>query len=815
MVVIISFCFWDLSINAQINSWAHADLSGNDVEVAVSVFGSLGQKMGKYGLDYGLFKNKTQNAYPVAHPFCATSLWMGGFDSGKNLRLSVGTFYTTTKTRFQAGLLALDGSELPGSIDVFNRVWKVSRIEIENLKKDWTDNQVIESKISNDIKYWPGRGNPFFASDLNFVLPDQELAPFFDRNNDGKYNVYDGDLPEAIQTSQGIVFEELCWSAFHDNPFSSNPIGQAIKAQVYASTFTTLCEDEPYINKTVFQDFTITNRSLKSIDSFYVGMWSNPTMSESSLGLTTHTGTNIDQSSQFTYTNNPFAFGTYAFSEALTILNQKLSSSIISAEFADNNSAWCYYRNLTGTWCDGSTIKPIGNGYSASSTLPSTKYIFYDPPRQAGGFSMLQNNIFLENIGMIGASGNITFKPGDTYNISYAFSFHQDADATAADAHLKHVDKMYDEVPKIRNYYNSNFESCNPPTYCSGAECVWPGDMDKNLQVDYRDLVYLSVGNGSSGAKRNNMTPWNWYPQSADNWSLSSPNSNVNFKNLDANGDGKLAWKDEELVILANKNKTSSGGPLNKPNLSFGQGISLDRKYVGLAKDTILKGGSTALVNINIGSNIDIPDLAGIAFNISYDSWVFNDDYTSYLMFKNFQSDTSALNTYKFTDIYETERRVNFESVWVRNDSQDKDPKGMMSRLLLRLRFEALGNTGVDTTWIEISGIRAVKTNGEIVSIGAKSIPILYKSKFSVSTNEPNISGNILVYPNPLTSDRLNIETTETIEAYRITDMLGREIINKQLAIGSNSIELNIMPGVYGLGLLTQNGWINQMLIKQ
>ena len=821
LIVAFTSCCVTQSIYGQFKPWASTSLSGNDVEVEVSVFGTLGQKFGKDKIEYGLFKNATHNGFPVASPFELTELWMGCFDSKGSIRFALRTDNVNNNEGFKSGLLSVDGSVIQGSSDLFNRVWKVHRIEIDQLKKDWQDNQVIEGNVSDDIKYWPGKGNPFFAADLNFVIPDQLLAPFYDRNNDGKYNVYEGDLPEASQNNPGIVFEELCWSTFYHHFMLSNTLDEPIPTQVCVGTFTTLCSDEAYINKTVFQDVIIKNMSNEAIDSFFVGTWSIPKMDAEGKFYQMYLGTFIDQSSQFIYGTEPKLSNNYAFSEAITLLNQKLTSSIVFFNVIGNNPPAIedptkikeYYNYLTGSWRDGSPIKPVGLGYNPSSSLPATKYIFYDNPRQQGGFSMI--NTGLNDFRPLGASGNITLIPGDSYNVNYAFSFHQDDDATAADAHLKHVDKMYVEVPKIRNYYNSNFESCTTPIYCTGGDCVWPGDMDKNLQVDYRDLVYLSAGKGVTGAKRNYITATNWYPQTADNWSISSPGSNINFKNLDANGDGQLEWKGDELVILANKNKTSTGAPSNKPQLTVGEGISLDRTYISIAKDTILKSGNFAFVYINIGTGLDIPDLSGIAFNISYDSLVFNEKSSDYAMYKDFQTDTAALKIYRFNGIYIAEKRVNFECAWVRNDAQDKDPKGKMARLLVKLRNDALGKGGIDTTWIEISGIRAVKTNGEIVSIGSKSIPILYYSKSPVSTNEPNIGGKIMVFPNPMINNRLNIETQELITAYRITDMLGREVINRQMTIGQNSIEMNLMQGVYGLGLLTPNGWINQLLIKQ
>jgi hypothetical protein len=52
--------------------------------------------------------------------------------------------------------------------------------------------------ISDSVKYWPGKGNPYLAAqgyDVSGVL-----APFYDADGDGVYDPAHGDYPSIMQS---------------------------------------------------------------------------------------------------------------------------------------------------------------------------------------------------------------------------------------------------------------------------------------------------------------------------------------------------------------------------------------------------------------------------------------------------------------------------------------------------------------------------------------------------------------------------------------------------------------------------------------
>ncbi|MEO1436046.1 MAG: hypothetical protein AAFV80_10955, partial [Bacteroidota bacterium] len=149
-------------------------------------------------------------------PVFAGSIWLGGMDPGGNLRMAAQT-YRQTGNDFWPGPLDQNGQTHPDNCTNFDQIWKVDQFEIEAHLADWEDNSLIDGPIADAVLYWPGRNNPYFEIEQGFILPDQDLAPFFDRNNDGLYDPLGGDYPVFEQQNPNAVPRAMAWMVFNDN----------------------------------------------------------------------------------------------------------------------------------------------------------------------------------------------------------------------------------------------------------------------------------------------------------------------------------------------------------------------------------------------------------------------------------------------------------------------------------------------------------------------------------------------------------------------------------------------------------------------
>jgi hypothetical protein len=134
---------------------------------------------------------------------------------------------------------------------------------------------------TNDIKNWPGNGDPT-SNEGTY------LAPYVDVNGDGTYDYTDGDYqgynfsgvypnsPGTVKTvcNDYLFGDQTIWWVFNDvgniHGTGSDPIGLEIRAQAFA--FQT--NDE--INNMTFYKYQIINRSTNTLTQTYFGQWVDP-----------------------------------------------------------------------------------------------------------------------------------------------------------------------------------------------------------------------------------------------------------------------------------------------------------------------------------------------------------------------------------------------------------------------------------------------------------------------------------------------------------------------------------------------------------
>ncbi|MEO6168465.1 MAG: T9SS type A sorting domain-containing protein [Chitinophagales bacterium] len=187
----------------------------------------------------------------------AGAIWIGGVDAQGQLRLAAQT-YRQTGNDFFPGPLDENASVTNQACQDFDRIWKINKSSIDSFIAGQF------SVMPSSIAEWPGKGNP----NLPF-LPDQDLAPFVDVNGNSIYNPADGDYPD-------VPGDQALWFVINDkgnihSETGATPIGIEVQCTIYAFEGTGTC-----LNNTTFYHYKLLNKSSESLDSTFVGLWTDP-----------------------------------------------------------------------------------------------------------------------------------------------------------------------------------------------------------------------------------------------------------------------------------------------------------------------------------------------------------------------------------------------------------------------------------------------------------------------------------------------------------------------------------------------------------
>jgi hypothetical protein len=746
------------------------------------------------------------------HATFAAGTWMGGYDSGGNLLLAAQT-YRSNGNDYWAGPLDPNTGR-PLDCSGFDRIWKVQRWAVEQHIADYNDNGVIDGPTNVSILSWPGRNNPNFAAQMGFPLPlGQDLAPFYDTNNDGVYNPMDGDYPVFEDGNSNAIAEEVLWSVFNDNGnLHTQSNGNAMKIEVQQTAYLFSCSNDPLLNKTLFVKHKVINRSQLPIYEYYYGVWSDFDMG---CANDDYVGTIPSKNTIYAYNqdnddDNPCGpsgttgYGVNPPVQAVTILNHPLAGSIYhvhgSGPKGDPSSTLSYYRLLSGIFPNGTPLTIGGDGYDPGNpNAVSTNYMFPDNPNDPLGWSMVTANLSGLDQRVIGSIYKDTLLPGETFVVDLAYSYHRDPDSS----NLQNVNLMYQEVDLVQQYYDNNFNliACAQPAYCT-SNCVYPGDANNNGIDNDFDILEMGLNYGASATART---------QIGDHWMPHTPPSPITNAYVDANGDNTV----DALDMLANKQNwqethslyTGAAEGFN----TAGTDLFFERNYAPVpfvSLDTVVETYKKAVLEINLGDSLqDITDLYGVTFRVRYDESIFTLNRYSGASY------TSEFNPWLGDDgsaIYarQIDERGTSHYVTTRLDQTNYTGGGKMGRVVLTVKQTAPVSVVSTPTQVCFEDFKAIRADGSTISIGAECITILYQNlNFNSVDQISSIAPEINIYPNP-TNYQLNIDLgAERATSIQLFNVLGEQVRSLENASGIVEIQKNnLAQGMYTMVVHFENG---------
>ncbi len=453
--------------NSQCDNSAIDYINGNEVRATILNDGAFfwDRNDGKFLVPFALGENPTSTIF-------AAALWLGGIDNTGQLKVS----WNGWGTRYIPG--PIDDSTLAvleDSCQNFDNIWKVSREDILSIKEDFEDNGIIENPIPHSIKKWPGKGNPFFENIFGFLLPDQELAPFFDRNNNGLFEPSNGEYPVIDPSFPNVIPNEITWSVFNQTVEENSQYSElAIKAEIHFMTYAFNCDEYDPLNYTVFTRHKLLNKSGGDLSEFKIGIWMDADLGcffDDYFGCDTLLNTQYIYNSDNEDGAEPQCIGIPTYGEnppvqAVTFLNQKMGNLnyFNRAPFGnpppatvEPENATEFYNYLTGKWRDGTPMTLGGSGCNPTN-IESSNYVFHSLPTDPNGWNMVNVQLPHYDWQTVMSTESISFPEGGQLILDAAYSYHRQPGAN----YLENVNVALSEIPSIQEYYNNGFSgSCS------------------------------------------------------------------------------------------------------------------------------------------------------------------------------------------------------------------------------------------------------------------------------------------------------------------------------------------------------------------
>ncbi|HYG14129.1 MAG TPA: two-component regulator propeller domain-containing protein, partial [Bacteroidia bacterium] len=400
----------------------------------------------------------------------ASSLWIGGIAPANSLHLAAMTYRQGGSDYYPGPLDTITGMGDTGS--AYNRIWKISRWEIEELKQKYADGSLANGSYTPaaDILQWPAHGTGNHS---------RQLAPFVDINNNGLYEPLQGDYPK-------IKGEQALYWIFNDNTdihseTGAKPLGVEVHAMAYAYNCDTIKPGSPNeaLNFTTFYEYKIINRSANRYEDSYLGVWSDVDLGNNS---DDHVGCSPANNFAFVYNgdNNdegPAGYGVNPPMLSIVFLSDTMTNFMTYgndySNIGNSTLARAYYGYMTSTWKDGTSLTYGGNGYNTGAP---TNLAFPGIPYTPGEWNEANIGSTPGDRRFIQSTGRHTFEPGAVKTFSYAIVFSREPNQPngLTTSWLKNMN----DVNAVKNWHaTQSFPSClTKPQGLSAREPEINGD---------------------------------------------------------------------------------------------------------------------------------------------------------------------------------------------------------------------------------------------------------------------------------------------------------------------------------------------------
>lgn len=335
---------------------------------------------------------------------------------------------------------------------------------------------------------------------------------------------------------------------------------------------------------------------------------------------------------------------------------------------------------------------------------------------------------------------------------------------------------------------------------------VWPGDTDESEAVNHFDLLNIGLAFGSTGPVREDANI-EWIAQYTEDWDFETPETAINFKHSDTDGNG-LVDANDTLAIIQNWGEVTDfwegENQFNAPVESVLMDVPI---YV--LPDTIIPGETVDFSIVLGNNNIPANDIYGLAFTVIYDPEVIVENSVGAHFVESWLGEVDA----NLLGIYRDDYANNKVDIAItRTDLNNVSGQGMIASLRVTIEDVIFSRSEQYELEFEIENVR-------LINVHEQEIPVLPENNPSIIVDEPTgiqvpeWAKSITLYPIPTKSDLLINAEDVQIEGLRLFSIQGKFL--RQFDPKQNSMNMADLPsGSYLLRILTEQGIINRRVEK-
>ncbi len=346
----------------------------------------------------------------------------------------------------------------------------------------------------------------------------------------------------------------------------------------------------------------------------------------------------------------------------------------------------------------------------------------------------------------------------------------------------------------LNNCTNSAVVALNVNTNCA---IVWPGDANRDGQVDNTDVFELGLAANSTGAGRSGASN-SWTGQYASAWS-GTVSTGWNKAHADCNGDGTINANDT-VAIGSNYSLTHAFKNTNSTN-----GIDL---YL-VPQNSEAYGGLWNVVDIILGdAGNNITQLYGAAFDLDFDQNMLENDSISLNYTPSFLN--AGAQNIEFRKTFFTAGKTYAANV--RTNNNNVIGFGKIGELRFKLRNDLADNSSFNFGISNGKKTDAVGNMGTLSTSGFMNLTV-NNNATGLSAKTKSIN-QVQFYPNPANGYLILNSTSRIKTTYRLFDLTGRCVLSGEMT-GLKTIDISALDaGVYVFDFETNQIHTQQKLIK-